>query len=95
MGRVDGLQGCRGVFSYPGAKLLPGLMVYRSHAALFFANTRTFREQVVKLASTEPPPVWIVIAAEPIPDMDTTAADMLEDLDEALNARGARSYTQR
>ena len=28
------------------------------------------------------------MAAEPITDVDTTAADMLEDLDEALNAKG-------
>ena len=31
---------------------------------------------------------WIIIAAEPITDVDTTAADMLEELDEWLNARG-------
>jgi MFS superfamily sulfate permease-like transporter len=31
---------------------------------------------------------WIIIAAEPITDIDTTAADMLEELDERLNARG-------
>ena len=31
---------------------------------------------------------WLMIAAEPITDIDTTAADMLEDLDERLNARG-------
>jgi MFS superfamily sulfate permease-like transporter len=35
-----------------------------------------------------PPPAWIIIAAEPITDVDTTAADMLEDLDQELNARG-------
>jgi STAS domain len=29
-----------------------------------------------------------VIAAEPMTDIDTTAADMLTDLDEALNAKG-------
>ena len=88
LGRVDGLQGYHDVSSYPRAELLPGLVVFRFDAPLFFANTRTFREQVAKLASTDPPPVWIVIAAEPITDVDTTAADMLEDLDEALNARG-------
>ena len=88
LGRVEGLQGYHDVSSYPQAELLPGLVVFRFDAPLFFANTRTFREQVLKLASTDPPPVWIVIAAEPITDVDTTAADMLEDLDEALNARG-------
>ena len=29
-----------------------------------------------------------MVAAEPITDVDTTAADMLEDLDEELNAAG-------
>jgi MFS superfamily sulfate permease-like transporter len=55
---------------------------------LFFANARTFRDQVRRLARSEPPPAWIVVAAEPITDVDTTAADMLEDLDEGLNAKG-------
>jgi MFS superfamily sulfate permease-like transporter len=31
---------------------------------------------------------WIVIAAEPVTDVDTTAADMLEELDGWLNERG-------
>jgi MFS superfamily sulfate permease-like transporter len=40
------------------------------------------------IAQTEPKPVWIVIAAEPINDIDTTAGDMLVDLDKELNAAG-------
>lgn len=40
------------------------------------------------MALTDPRPRWIVVAAEPITDVDTTAADMLEDLDEALNGQG-------
>ena len=40
------------------------------------------------MRTTEPRPRWIVVASEPITDVDTTAADMLEDLDEALNAQG-------
>ena len=62
--------------SYPEAELLPGLVVFRFDAPLFFANTRTFREQVVKLGIHGPSTsLWIVIAAEPITDVDTTAAD--------------------
>ena len=68
--------------------MLPGLVMFRFDAPLFFANTRMFREQILLLAAREPAPVWILIAAEPITDVDTTAADMLEDLDEAINARG-------
>ena len=88
LGRVASLPGLHDVSSYPEAEVLPGLVVFRFDAPLFFANTRTFREQIVHLASSDPTPVWILIAAEPLTDVDTTAADMLEDLDEALNARG-------
>jgi len=88
LGRVQNLPGYHDVTSYPDAEVLPGLVMFRFDAPLFFANTRTFREQILLLASRDPAPVWILIAAEPITDVDTTAADMLEDLDEAINARG-------
>ena len=63
-------------------------MIFRFDAPLFFANARTFREQIRALARSDPPPTWIIVAAEPITDVDTTAADMLRDLDEDLNERG-------
>jgi len=62
--------------------------MFRFDAQLFFANARTFRDQIRRLAAKEPRPHWIIIAAEPITDVDTTAADMLADLDEELNANG-------
>ncbi|WP_336112610.1 SulP family inorganic anion transporter [Streptomyces sp. PTD9-10] len=86
LGRVPGLEGFHDIRSYPGAQRLPGLVIYRFDAPLFFANARTFRDQVRRLARGDPPPSWIVVAAEPMTDVDTTAADVLEDLDEALNA---------
>jgi MFS superfamily sulfate permease-like transporter len=73
---------------HPEAEQLPGLVIFRFDAPLFFANARTFRDQIRRLAAGEPRPQWIVIAAEPITDVDTTAADMLADLDEELNAAG-------
>ena len=73
---------------HPEAEELPGLVIFRFDAPLFFANARTFRDQIRRLAAAEPRPRWIVIAAEPITDVDTTAADMLADLDEELNAAG-------
>jgi high affinity sulfate transporter 1 len=88
LGRVEGLPGYHDLRSHPQAELLPGLVVFRFDAPLFFANARTFREQIRMLASAEPPPTWIVVAAEPITDVDTTAADMLESLDQAINLRG-------
>ncbi|HJZ28468.1 MAG TPA: SulP family inorganic anion transporter, partial [Streptosporangiaceae bacterium] len=87
LGRVDGLEGYHDVHSHPQAQHLPGLVIYRFDAPLFFANATTFRDEIRRLARTDPKPAWILIAAEPVTDVDTTAADMLEDLDQALNAQ--------
>jgi high affinity sulfate transporter 1 len=88
LGRVAGVPGFHDLRSYPTAQQLPGCVLFRFDAPLFFANARTFRDQIRALTRSEPPPRWIVIAAEPITDVDTTASDMLHDLDEALNERG-------
>ena len=88
LGRVEGLAGYHDVHSYPQAEHLPGLVIYRFDGPLFFANATTFRDEVRRLARATPPPRWIVIAAEPVTDVDTTASDVLEDLDEELNAQG-------
>jgi len=88
LGRVNGVAGYHDIRSYPEAELLPGLVIYRFDAPLFFANANTFRDQVRRLAQSEPKPIWIVIAAEPMTDVDTTASDVLEDLDEELNQSG-------
>ncbi|SFN66007.1 high affinity sulphate transporter 1 [Streptomyces sp. cf124] len=87
LGRVRDLEGYHDIRSYPQARQLPGLVIYRFDAPLFFANAKAFRDEVRRLASAEPRPSWIVIAAEPMTDVDTTAADVLEELDEDLNAR--------
>jgi len=88
LGRVDGVEGYHDVRSYPDAKRLPGLVIYRFDAPLFFANAKTFRNEVLRLARAERRLRWIVIAAEPMTDIDTTASDVLEDLDEELNREG-------
>jgi MFS superfamily sulfate permease-like transporter len=88
LGRVDGLEGYHDRHSYPAARQLPGLAIYRFDAPLFFANAKTFRKEVLRLAQADPPPAWILIAAEPVTDVDTTASDVLEELDETLNEQG-------
>ena len=88
LGQVAGLPGYHDVRSYPSARQVPGLVILRFDAPLIFANAKNFRNHVRQLARAEPPPRWIVIAAEPVTDVDTTASDMLEDLDRALNAEG-------
>jgi high affinity sulfate transporter 1 len=88
LGRVPGLAGYHDVRSYPAAELLPHCVIFRFDAPLFFANSRTFREQVRMLAGSDRPPSWIIVASEPITDVDTTAADMLQELNHELIDRG-------
>ena len=88
LGRAEGLEGYQDLRTHPQAQQLPGLVIYRFDAPLFFANAKTFRDEVRRLARSEPKPTWIVIAAEPVTDVDTTASDVLQDLDETLNAQG-------
>jgi high affinity sulfate transporter 1 len=90
LGRAPGVAGYHDVTSYPDAAHLPGCVIFRFDAPLFFANARTFREQIRALARANPAPAWIVVAAEPLTDVDTTAADMLRDLVEDLHDRGIR-----
>ena len=88
LGRVPGIAGLHDRRQYPDAEALPGAVIFRFDAPLIFANARTFRDQMRRVAAGDPRPRWIIIAAEPITDVDTTAADMLVDLDEELNAAG-------
>jgi high affinity sulfate transporter 1 len=87
LGLADGVPGYHDVRSYPDARQLPGLVIFRFDAPLIFANATTFRDEVLRLTAAEPALQWLVIAAEPITDVDTTAADMLVDLDRTLNER--------
>ena len=88
LGRVPGLAGYHDTQGHPDAEQLAGLVLYRFDAPLFFANARAFRDDIRRLADAKPSPEWIVVTAEPITDVDTTAADMVADLDERLDARG-------
>ena len=87
LGRVDGVAGWHDVDTHPEAAELPGIVVYRWEAPLFFANAGSFREAIRQLAR-ERHPDWIVLQCEAITDVDVTAAEMLEQLDNELNADG-------
>jgi high affinity sulfate transporter 1 len=88
LAEVEGLDGYHDVDEHPEGTRIAGLAMFRFDAPLVFANARTFRDEVRSLAAADPKPAWILVAAEPITDIDTTAADMLEDLDEELNEDG-------
>jgi high affinity sulfate transporter 1 len=81
LGREDKLKGYHDLERHPNARLVPGLLLYRFDAPLFFANADYFRRRISDLVATTTPRIrWVVVAAEPITDVDTTAADTLFDL---------------
>lgn len=90
LGREEGLPGLHDVTTHPQALQLPLCPVLRFDAPLIFANARTFRDEVRAMAAADPRPEWIVIAAEPMTDVDTTACGMLEDLVADLDRQGIR-----
>ena len=90
LGRATGVKGYHDILRYPEAKQIPGLLLFRWDAPLFFANADTFRQRILDALDAAAAPVkWVVIAAEPIIDVDTSAAEMLEELDNDLLVRGA------
>ena len=81
------LDGWHALSHFPEAKEVPGIVVFRWEAPLFFANAGIFRQQVRRLVLRRRPD-WIVLQCEAITDIDVTAADMLKGLDLELNAQG-------
>jgi high affinity sulfate transporter 1 len=89
LGFVPGIPGMHDIDDYPEANLVPGLLVYRYDAPLFFANAENFRERAMKAVDEFPDPVeWFVLNAEAIVDVDLTALDALDRLRGKLVRRG-------
>lgn len=89
LGRVEGLKGYHDVTRYPEGRQLDGLLLFRWDAPLFFANAEAFREAVEAAIAAAPTPTrWVVVAAEPVTDIDMTAADVLDELLVGLERSG-------
>ena len=89
LGRVDNVKGYHDITRYPEAHVIPGLVLFRWDAPLFFANAEFFHDRVLDAVAASPTPVrWLVVAAEPVTSVDVTAADALSELDETLHAAG-------
>jgi high affinity sulfate transporter 1 len=86
LGRADGVKGYHDIQRHPEARLIPGLVLFRWDAPLFFANAEWFHDQVLDAVAASPTPVrWVVVAAEPVTGVDVTSADMLAELDDILH----------
>ena len=96
LGRVPGLAGMHDVDDYPDAQTLPGLIVYRYDAPLFFANVGDLRRRALlaveqeNAADPKHPVRWFVLNVEANVEIDITAADGLRDLHSDLAKQGVR-----
>jgi high affinity sulfate transporter 1 len=89
LGRADGVKGYHDIKRYPDARQIPGLVLFRWDAPLFFANAEFFKAQALDAVAKSSTPVrWLVVAAEPVTSVDVTAGDTLAELDAVLHARG-------
>jgi anti-anti-sigma regulatory factor len=85
LGRAEGVKGYHDITRYPNARQIPGLVLFRWDAPLFFANAEFFKERILDAVTKSPSPVCrVVVAAEPVTSVDVTAADMLTDLAKTL-----------
>ena len=89
LGRVPGVKGYHDTSDFTDAEQVPGLLLFRFDAPIFFANAGIFRRRVLDRIKSAPTPVRrFVLCAEPMIDVDTTAADVLGGLIDELRARG-------
>jgi high affinity sulfate transporter 1 len=89
LGRAEHVRGYHDITRYPEARLIPGLVLFRWDAPLFFANAELFHKRVLDAVASSPTPVrWFVVAAEPVTSVDVTAADVVCELDDTLHAAG-------
>jgi high affinity sulfate transporter 1 len=89
LGRAAGIKGYHDITRYPDARQIPGLVLFRWDAPLFFANAEFFKERVLDAVAKAPSPVrWLVVAAEPVTSVDVTAADALTELNNTLHGDG-------
>src|SRR6187200_2493565 len=89
LGRAEGIRGYHDITRYPDARRIPGLVLFRWDAPLFFANAELFHDRVLDAVAASPTPVqWLVVTAEPVTSVDVTAADAISELDETLHAAG-------
>ena len=91
LGRVPGLAGMHDLDDYPDAQTMPGLVVYRYDAPLFFANAQDFRRRALAAAAQSPDPVrWFVLNVEANVEVDFTALEAVDALREELDPPGRR-----
>jgi sulfate permease, SulP family len=78
------------VAAEPGARSLPGLVVYRFAGSLYYANANMFFEEASAFATAPDPPTWICVDAVALPDIDYSGGETIRQLYGELHERGIR-----
>ena len=96
LGAGQDLDGWVDAEAHPGSRTLPGLLVYRFDAPLFFANANRYRERLELLVEENPgEEEWLVLDFEGVGEADTTAVDMLVELLAEHRGAGRRRHRPR
>jgi SulP family sulfate permease len=91
LGHIAGTPTFRDITYHEDAEIVPGLIVYRFDAPLFFANAEVFRNEIRQLVhDARHPVVQVIVSAEGITDMDVTGGEMVGRLLDDLDDTGVR-----
>jgi len=91
LGIVPGMAGMHDIDDYPQASTIPGLVVYRYDAPLFFANAADFRRRALAAArggGPHCPARWFVLNVEANVEVDFTALEALDQVRDELARDG-------
>jgi high affinity sulfate transporter 1 len=89
LGQLPGQEAYRDVRLHPEALIFPGLLIWRAGGDLFFASVGHFDEALrAALAASRPPAMQVLLDAESINFIDTSACDALLDLIKELQSQG-------
>jgi sulfate permease, SulP family len=89
LGRRPGTAFWRDLERHPGDRTVPGLMVVRPVASIYFGNGPRVRRRLLDLVDAAAPrPEVVLVDLGAVPDIDVTALEVLGSFDADLRRRG-------
>ncbi|HEV3013259.1 MAG TPA: SulP family inorganic anion transporter, partial [Actinomycetota bacterium] len=89
LGRRPGSVHWRDLERHPDGETVPGLLVLRPVAPIYFANGPRVRKRLLDLVdAADRPPRVLLLDLDAVPDIDVTALDVVAGLDAELRRRG-------
>jgi sulfate permease, SulP family len=94
LGRVPGVPGAYSALDrHPESEAIPGILIFRLDAPIYYANALTVRERAkALLEETQPPPHAVILDSAGQDSLDITSADMFKGLLTELKDQGIDIY---